>query len=289
MTTTPGKKFRDAVWSERPLQIAGTINAYTALLAQKAGFKAIYLSGSGVAAASYGLPDLGYTLLENVAEDAKRITGAVDLPLLVDVDTGWDDAGDTVRLMENIGVAAIQIEDQIDAKRCGHRPNKQLVTKEEMGARVKAAVSARKDKDFVVMARCDALASEGLDGFLARSRYYIECGADMIFAEAMTDITHYEKIKKSLKVPLLANLTEFGKTDLYTADQLKSVGVDMALYPLSAFRAMSRAAEEIYNTIREDGTQRAVVKSMQTREELYDVLDYYKYEREADEAFKDKK
>ncbi len=280
------QKFQDALKQEKPLQIAGTLNAYTALLARRAGFKAIYLSGAGVANSSFGIPDLGFTTLENVAEDARRITGAVDLPLLVDIDTGWEDAGKTVREMEKAGVAALHMEDQIDAKRCGHRPNKQLVSREEMGDRLKAAVDARKDRNFVIMARCDALANEGLEAVIERSAYYVTCGADAIFAEAMTDLAHYDKIKKAVKVPLLANITEFGKTDLYTTKLLAAHGVDMALYPLSAFRAMSRAAENVYKVLREEGTQKSVLDTMQTRQELYEVLDYFKLEEKIDRETK---
>lgn len=271
-----------ALKNEKPLQIAGTINAYSALLAERAGFKALYLSGAGVANASFGLPDLGFTTLQNVREDAHRITQAVDLPLLVDIDTGWDNPADTIKEMERAGVAAVHMEDQVEAKRCGHRPGKQLVSKEEMGERIKAAAGAKENKDFMVMARCDGLANEGLEGVIRRSAYYVECGADAIFAEAMTDLSHYRKIKDSVKVPLLANITEFGKTDLYTAQQLAAHGVDMALYPLSAFRAMSKAAEVVYAAIRKDGTQKAVVPYMQTRSELYEVLDYLSYEQQQD-------
>lgn len=282
------KNLKDALTSEKPLQIAGAINAYCALLAQKAGFRALYLSGAGVANASFGLPDLAVTTLNDVIEDARRITQAVDLPLLVDIDTGWGGAFNitrTIREMERAGVAAVHIEDQVAQKRCGHRPGKEIVSKEEMGDRIKAAVDARTNNDFVIMARCDALATEGLDGVMARSAYYIECGADAIFAEAMTDLAHYKKIKDAVKVPLLANITEFGKTELYTTQQLGGAGVDMVLYPLSAFRAMSRAAENVYAAIRRDGTQKNVVGTMQTREELYEVLDYYSYEEKLDELF----
>ncbi|QQG37260.1 MAG: methylisocitrate lyase [Micavibrio aeruginosavorus] len=283
---TQGKKFLNAIKAERPLQIVGAINAYSALLAQRAGFKALYLSGAGVANASFGLPDLGITMLNDVVEDARRITGRVDLPLLVDIDTGWGGAFNiarTVREMERAGVACVHIEDQVSQKRCGHRPGKELVDQFEMGDRVKAAVDAR--SDLLIMARTDALAGEGLDGVIERCVYYVECGADMIFAEAMTDLSHYRKIRDAVKVPLLANLTEFGKTDYYTTEQLAGVGVDMALYPLSASRSMARAAENVYATIRRDGTQKAVVDTMQTREELYQVLDYYDYEQKLDQLF----
>lgn len=286
MNMKPSQRFLQAIEAEKPLQIVGAINAYTALMAERAGFKALYLSGAGVANASFGMPDLAITMMNDVVEDARRITGRVDLPLLVDIDTGWGGAFNiarTVKEFERAGVACVHIEDQVSQKRCGHRPGKELVDKFEMGDRVKAAVDAR--SDLLIMARSDALAGEGLDGVIERCLYYVECGADMIFAEAMTDLSHYQRIKDAIKVPLLANLTEFGKTDYYTTAQLAGVGVDMALYPLSAFRAMSRAAENVYATIRKDGTQKAVVDTMQTREELYQVLDYYAYERKLDELF----
>jgi methylisocitrate lyase len=284
--------MKKALAKEKPLQIVGAINAYCALLAQKAGFQALYLSGAGVANASFGMPDLAVTTMNDVVEDARRITQAVDLPLLVDIDVGWGGAFNiarTIKEMERAGVAAVHMEDQVSNKRCGHRPGKELVSKEEMGDRIKAAVDAKTDKDFMLMARTDALAGEGLDGVIERCSYYVECGADAIFAEAMTDLAHYTKIKKAVKVPLLANLTEFGKTEYYTTEQLKKADVDMALYPLSAFRAMSKAAEVIYSAIRKDGTQKAVVPYMQTREQLYEVLDYYSYEKKLDKLFKEKK
>lgn len=287
---TPSKKFTSALQAEKPLQIVGAINAYAALQAEAAGFRALYLSGAGVANTSHGLPDLAITTLNDVAEDARRITARVDLPLLVDIDTGWGGAFNiarTVKDMERAGVACVHIEDQVSQKRCGHRPGKELVDKFEMGDRVKAAVDAR--SDLLIMARTDALAGEGLDGVIERCVHYVECGADMIFAEAMTDLTHYRTIKDAVKVPLLANLTEFGKTDYYTTAQLEKVGVDMALYPLSAFRAMSKAAEAVYSAIRKDGTQQSVVPIMQTREELYKVLDYYTYEQKLDALFGKKK
>lgn len=285
--TSPAQKFLNAIRAEKPLQIVGAINAYTALMAERAGFKALYLSGAGVANASFGMPDLAITMMNDVVEDARRITGRVDLPLLVDIDTGWGGAFNiarTVKEFERAGVACVHIEDQVSQKRCGHRPGKELVDEFEMGDRIKAAVDAR--SDMLIMARSDALAGEGLDGLIARCQHYVECGADMIFAEAMTDLAHYQKIKDAIKVPLLANLTEFGKTDYYTTAQLAAVGVDMALYPLSAFRAMSRAAGNVYAAIRKDGTQKAVVQTMQTREELYDVLDYYAYEQKLDALFR---
>ena len=285
--TTPGSKFRRALDAEHPLQIVGATNAYHALMAQQAGFKALYLSGAGVSNASFGVPDLAITTMNDVVEDARRITARVDLPLLVDIDTGWGGAFNiarTVRAMEGAGVAAVHIEDQVAQKRCGHRPGKELVSKEEMGDRVKAAIDAR--SDLIIMARTDALAGEGLDGVIERCIHYVECGADMIFAEAMTDISHYQEIKAAVKVPVLANLTEFGKTNYYTTAQLAKVDVDMVLYPLSAFRAASRAAENVYATIRRDGTQKASVDTMQTRDELYKVLDYHSYEAKLDRLFK---
>ena len=281
-------KLGDALRSETPLQIVGAINAYSAMQAKQAGFKALYLSGGGVAYASNGLPDLGITDLHDVLAEARKIIAATDLPLLVDIDTGWGGAFNiarTIREMERAGVAAVHIEDQVANKRCGHRPGKELVSKEEMGDRIKAAADAKHDKDFIIMARTDALAGEGLDGVIDRCVHYVECGADAIFAEAMTDLTHYKKIKDAVRVPLLANLTEFGKTDLYTTAQLRTVGVDMALYPLSAFRAMAKAAEQVYTAIRKDGNQANVIGLMQTREELYKTLDYYAYEAKLDTLF----
>lgn len=285
---TPGKKFKEALSAETPLQIVGAINAYAAMQAQRAGFKALYLSGGGVAYASNGLPDLGVTDMHDVCADVRRITGACELPLLVDIDTGFGGAFNISRTIKEVsksGAAAVHIEDQVAQKRCGHRPNKELVSREEMGDRIKAAVDAKPYDDFIIMARCDALASEGLEGVIERSAYYVECGADMIFAEAMTDLAHYKQIKKAVNVPLLANITEFGQTGLYTVDELAANGVDMALYPLSAFRAMSKAAEQVYAAIRKDGTQKGVVDMMQTRDELYDVLDYHSYEQKLDELF----
>lgn len=285
MSQSQGKNMRGLLETEKPLQVVGAINAYAAMLARDAGHKALYLSGAGVANASFGMPDLGMTNLSDVAEDARRITGAVDLPLLVDIDVGWGNAFNiarTIKEMINAGVAAVHMEDQILAKRCGHRPGKELVTKEEMGDRIKAALDAKTDNDFIVMARCDALAVEGLEATIERSAYYAECGADAIFAEAMTDLSHYRQIKDAVGVPLLANITEFGKTDLYTAEELSANGVDMALYPLSAFRAMSKAALEVYQTIKNDGTQKACVDKMQTRDELYGHLNYIEYEQALD-------
>ena len=281
-----GKKFRRLVVKEAPVQIPGAVNAYCALLAEKVGFKALYLSGAGVANASYGLPDLGVTALGDVLEDARRLTAATSLPLLVDVDTGFGSAFNiarTVREMERAGVAAIHLEDQEQAKRCGHRPNKATVPVEEMCDRLKAAVDARRDADFVIMARTDAFAREGRAASLDRVAAYVEAGADMIFAEALYTLDDYSAFTRAIGVPVLANLTEFGLTPYFTVTELKRAGVKLVLYPLSAFRAMSRAAQRVYETIRRDGTQRSVIDAMQTRDELYAVLDYLAYERKLDE------
>ena len=283
-----GKKFRAAVGKHAPLQIPGTINAYCALLAQEAGFKALYLSGAGVANASFGLPDLGVTALGDVLEDARRITAATELPLLVDVDTGFGSAFNiarTVREMERAGVAAVHIEDQEQAKRCGHRPNKATVSTEEMCDRLKAAVDARRDDKFVVMARTDALAREGRAAAVERAAAYVEAGADMIFAEALYTLEDYKAFTRAVRVPVLANLTEFGLTPYFTVDELAAAGVKMVLYPLTAFRAMSAAARLVYRTLNEQGTQRSLLDALQTREELYAVLKYYDYERKLDELF----
>ena len=283
-----GKKFRRLVAKRAPLQIPGAVNAYCALLAQRAGFEALYLSGAGVANASFGLPDLGVTTLGDVLEDARRVTAATELPLLVDVDTGFGSAFNiarTVREMERAGVAAIHLEDQEQAKRCGHRPNKATVAVDEMCDRLKAAVDARHDATFVIMARTDAFAREGREASLARAVAYVEAGADMIFAEALYTLEDYAAFTRAVRVPVLANLTEFGLTPYFTVDELARAGVKLILYPLSAFRAMSRAAERVYAAIRSQGTQRGVLDSMQTREELYAVLDYYEYERKLDTLF----
>jgi methylisocitrate lyase len=283
-----GAKLRDAVAKSAPLQIPGTINAYCALLAERAGFEAIYLSGAGVANASFGLPDLGVTTLNDVVEDARRITAATELPLLVDADTGFGSAFNiarTVRELERSGVAGMHIEDQEQAKRCGHRPNKATVSTEEMCDRLKAAVDARADRTFVIMARTDAFAREGQQASLERAATYVEAGADMVFAEALYTLDDYRAFTHAIGVPVLANLTEFGLTPLFTTDELGAVGVKLILYPLSAFRAMSRAALEVYTAIREQGTQKQVVAKMQTREELYGVLDYHAYERKLDELY----
>ncbi len=286
---TSGARFRAALAAERPLQIAGTINAYSALLAQRAGFQALYLSGAGIANASHGLPDLGMTHLEDVLSDARRITARVELPLLVDIDTGWGHAfniGRAIRELARVGVAAVHLEDQVAAKRCGHRPGKELVAVDEMADRVRAAVDARPDTDFVIMARTDAAASEGLAAAIARSRAYVEAGADMIFAEALTSLEDYRAFTREIRVPVLANLTEFGRTPLFTVDELSSAGIAMALYPLSAFRAMSAAASDVYQTLRREGTQQSVVAKMQSRAELYHVLGYHAYEQKLDALFK---
>lgn len=291
-TTSAGQRFRQALELERPLQIVGTINAYTAMMAERTGYRAIYLSGAGVANASFGLPDLGMTSLENVIEDASRITGATETPLLVDIDTGWGGAFNiarTVREMTRAGVAAVHIEDQVGQKRCGHRPNKELVSQEEMVDRIKAAVDARTDDAFVVMARTDALAVEGMAPMLERIAAYEAAGADAIFAEAMTEIDLYQRVTDTVSIPVLANLTEFGMTPLYTTDELAAVGIRMALYPLSAFRAMNAAALRVYQSIRERGTQADVVDTMQTREELYEFLNYHAFEQKLDALFGAKK
>ena len=287
----PGEKFRKALELNSPLIIPGTINAYSAKLAERANHKAIYLSGSGVAAASYGLPDLGITSMNDVLIDVKRITNATSLPLLVDIDTGWGDADNiskTIFEMNKAGCAAVHIEDQVFDKRCGHRPNKKIVSIDEMKERLKTAVSSKIDDSFFIMARTDALASEGITGAIKRCEAYIEEGIDGIFLEAVTSIEEYEVFKKNLSIPVLANITEFGKTPLFNQNQLKEVGVDMILYPLTAFRAMSASAEKIYNSIIKDGTQEPLLDIMQTREELYEILDYYNHEKKLDIKFSNK-
>jgi methylisocitrate lyase len=288
--TSAGKAFKQALQIETPLQIIGAINANHALLAQKAGYKAIYLSGGGVSAGSLGLPDLGISQLEDVLIDARRITDVCDLPLLVDIDTGFGSSAfniaRTIRSLEKVGVAAVHMEDQVGAKRCGHRPNKELVSTLEMVDRIKAAVDARTDPDFIVMARTDAIDSEGLDAAIERSQQYVEGGADMIFAEAVTNLADFAKFKAATKVPVLANITEFGKTPMFTLEELRSVGVDIALYPLSAFRAMNKAADNVYRTIRAQGTQQPLIAQMQTREELYASINYHAFEQKLDSMFK---
>ncbi len=288
--STAGERFRRALVQERPLQIVGAINAYAALMAEQVGFRCLYLSGGGVAAASYGLPDLGITSMQDVITDARRITGATDTPLLVDIDTGWGGAfgiARTIREMEKAGVGAIHIEDQVSQKRCGHRPNKAIVSAEEMCDRIKAAVDARIDASFILMARTDALAVDGFNAVLDRTQEYVEAGADAIFAEAMTDVSMYGEIVGSVDVPVLANLTEFGATPLYSVDELRQVGVHMVLYPLSAFRAMSLAALNVYKEIRAKGTQRDIVATMQTRDQLYEFLGYHAFEQKLDELFRE--
>jgi methylisocitrate lyase len=283
-----GEQLRAAVAAERPLQIVGTVNALHARMAQRVGYRALYLSGGGVAAGSLGLPDLGITTLDDVLADARRITAVCDLPLLVDIDTGFGSAFNiarSVRSLTQAGAAGCHIEDQVAAKRCGHRPNKQIVPLDEMLDRIKAAADARTDPSFVLMARTDALASEGLSAALDRAAACVEAGADMIFPEAVTELAQYAAFADRTGVPVLANITEFGSTPLFTLDELRSSGVALALYPLSAFRAMNAAALNVYEHIRSDGTQKSVVSTMQTREQLYDLLDYHAYERKLDELF----
>jgi len=286
---TPGQKFRKALREEQPLQVPGAINAYHAILAKASGFRAIYLSGGGVAAGSLGMPDLGISNLDDVLTDVRRITDACDLPLLVDVDTGFGasafNVARTVKSMIKFGAAAIHIEDQVGAKRCGHRPGKELVSKQEMADRIKAAVDAKTDAGFFVMARTDALASEGLERAIERAVACVEAGADGIFPEAITELAMYRRFKDAVRVPILANITEFGKTPLFTRDELREAGVDIALYPLSAFRAMNAAALGVYGTLRGEGTQKALLGAMQTRDDLYRYLGYHDYEQKLDALF----
>jgi methylisocitrate lyase len=285
-----GQKLKQAISENTPLQIVGTVNAYSSLLAEKKGHKAIYLSGGGVAASSMGLPDLGITTLQDVLIDVERITSVCELPLLVDADTGWGGAFNISRMVKSMitsGAAGIHIEDQVEQKRCGHRPNKELVSSEEMQNRIKAGVDAKTDSDFMIMARTDAIANEGLDSALDRAASYVEAGADAIFAEAITEIEDYKKFSENLNVPILANITEFGKTPLFSKEELKEAGVDMILYPLSAFRAMSKAAEGVYSEILEKGTQQDLIDRMQTRDELYEVLDYHTFEKKLDDLFEE--
>jgi len=280
------KSFKEAVKEEHPLQVVGAINANHALLAKRAGYKAIYLSGGGVAAGSLGLPDLGISTLDDVLTDVRRITNVCDLPLLVDIDTGFGTSAfnisRTVKDVEKAGASAVHIEDQVAAKRCGHRPNKEIVGVNEMVDRIKAAIDGRNSKEFTIMARTDALANEGLDAALDRVSQYVAAGADMIFPEAVGDLETYKKFREAAGVPILANITEFGKTPLFTVAELRSANVDIVLYPLSAFRAMNKAAELVYKTIRSEGTQKSAINHMQTREELYEAIDYYKYEEALD-------
>ena len=285
---TPGTKLRDAVKAEQPLQVVGAINAYHARMAERTGYRAVYLSGGGVAAGSLGMPDLGISTLDDVLVDVRRITDVCSLPLLVDADTGFGGAFNiarTIRSLTKAGAAGCHIEDQVQAKRCGHRPGKQIVSSEEMVDRIKAAVDARTDESFVVMARTDALASEGLQAALDRAAACVEAGADMVFPEAVRELEHYRAFAERTRVPILANLTEFGATPLFTLSELRTVNVGLALYPLSAFRAANAAALRVYEAIRSDGTQRAVVGTMQTRADLYDFLDYHSYEQKLDELF----
>ncbi|EUD09124.1 methylisocitrate lyase [Providencia alcalifaciens] len=288
-----GQKFREAINHESPLQLVGTINANHALLAQQAGYKAIYLSGGGVAAGSLGLPDLGISTLDDVLIDIRRITDVCDLPLMVDADIGFGpsafNVARTVKSIAKAGAAGLHLEDQVGAKRCGHRPNKEIVSTQEMVDRIKAAVDARVDEKFVIMARTDALAVEGLEAALERANAYIEAGADMLFPEAITELSMYQQFTRHTQVPVLANLTEFGQTPLFTLDELRSVGIAIALYPLSAFRAMNKAAEQVYTTLRQEGTQKNVVPLMQTREELYKSINYYQYEEKLDALFSQNK
>jgi methylisocitrate lyase len=286
--TSAGAKFRAALARHKPLQIVGTINAYCAMLAEQAGHQAIYLSGGGVANASYGMPDLGITSLNDVATDVDRICSATELPLLVDIDTGWGGAFNiarSIKTLEKAGAAAVHIEDQVAQKRCGHRPNKAIVSQAEMVDRVKSAVDARRDQDFVIMARTDALAVEGMDAAIARAVACVEAGADAIFPEAILELEQYQKFSDAVQVPVLANITEFGQTPLFNCQQLAGAGVAMVLYPLSAFRAMSKAALDVYAAIGRDGDQKAVLELMQTRAELYDVLGYHAYEEKLDTLF----
>ncbi|MBD8460837.1 methylisocitrate lyase [Serratia marcescens] len=286
---SPGLAFRQALSKEKPLQIAGAINANHALLAQRAGFQAIYLSGGGVAAGSLGLPDLGISTLDDVLTDIRRITDVCPLPLLVDVDSGFGasafNVARTVRSVSKAGAAALHIEDQVGAKRCGHRPNKAIVSTGEMVDRIKAAADARSDPDFVIMARTEALAVEGLEAAIERAQAYVAAGADMLFPEAITELGMYRRFAEATQVPILANITEFGATPLFTTDELRSAQVDMALYPLSAFRAMNRAAERVYRALREEGTQKSVIDTMQTRNELYESINYYLFEEKLDALF----
>ncbi len=287
-TNSPGARFRAAVRDERPLQVVGAINAYTARMAQATGFRAIYLSGGGVAANSLGLPDLGISTMEDVLTDVRRITDASSLPLLVDIDTGWGSAFNIARTIRSVikaGAAAVHIEDQVGAKRCGHRPGKELVPASEMIDRIKAAVDARTDDQFVLMARTDALANEGLPAAIERARSYVAAGADMIFAEAVTELRMYTEFKRAVGVPILANITEFGQTPLFTREELAGAGVDIVLYCCAAYRAMNAAALKVYETIRKEGTQRSLIPMMQSREELYRFLNYHAYENKLDELF----
>jgi len=287
-TDSAGARFRAALAEESPLQVMGAITAYAGLMAKRTGYKALYLSGGGVAANSLGMPDLGISTMEDVLTDARRIVDATGIPLLVDIDTGWGGAfniGRTIRNFERIGVAAVHMEDQVGQKRCGHRPGKEVVSQDEMVDRIKAAVDARTDREFVIMARTDAAAVEGLDAAIERAVAYVEAGADMIFPEAMTSLDDYRKVKAAVRVPILANLTEFGSTPFYTTDELREAGVDIALYCCGAYRAMNKAALNFYETVRREGTQKHIVDTLQTRAELYDFLGYHAYEDKLDALF----
>ena len=291
-TNSAGARFRAALAAETPLQVMGAITAYAGLMAKRTGYRALYLSGGGVAANSLGMPDLGISTMEDVLIDARRIVDATGMPLLVDIDTGWGGAFNiarTIRNFERVGVAAVHMEDQVGQKRCGHRPGKEVVTKDEMVDRVKAAVDARSDRDFVIMARTDAAAVEGLDSAIERAVAYVEAGADMVFPEAMTSLDDYRKVKAAVGVPVLANLTEFGSTPFYTTDELRDAGVDIALYCCGAYRAMNKAALGFYEAVRRDGTQKHVIDTLQTRAELYDFLGYHAYEDKLDQLFAQKK
>ena len=280
---TPGQRLQRALQKEKPLAVVGTINAYCALLAQQAGFNALYLSGAGVANASFGLPDLGITTLDNVLEDTRRITAITQLPLIVDADTGFSDPARTAHALIGAGAAAMQIEDQVDSKRCGHRPGKVLVSSGEMQERIKAANNGKSNPDFMIIARTDAYAVEGLDAAIERAKQYSSAGADIIFAEALTRLDEYKKFCHSVKVPVLANITEFGKTPLFNMDELGNAGVQLVLYPLTAFRAMSAAALNVYQTLKTERTQATLIDRLQTREELYEILNYYQYEKALDD------
>lgn len=289
---SPGARFRAAVLEEKPLQVAGAINAYTARLAEREGFKALYVSGGGVAAGSLGVPDLGISTMDDVLTDVRRVTDITGLPVLVDIDTGWGGAFNisrTIRSMIKFGAAAVHIEDQVQTKRCGHRPGKAIVSKEEMVDRIKAAVDAKTDPDFVIMARTDAFAVEGLQAAIDRASACVEAGADMIFPEAITELAMYKEFAGAVKVPVLANITEFGSTPLFTVEELRRADVSIVLYPLSAFRAMSKAALSVYHAIRREGTQKNVIDLMQTRAELYDYLDYHAFEEKLDKIFSKEK
>ena len=288
---SPGARFRAALAAESPLQVMGAITAYAGLMAKRTGYKALYLSGGGVAANSLGMPDLGISTMEDVLTDARRIVEATQMPLLVDIDTGWGGAfniGRTIRSFERIGVAAVHMEDQVGQKRCGHRPGKEVVPRDEMVDRVKSAVDARTDSDFVIMARTDAAAVEGIDSAIDRACAYVEAGADMIFPEAMQTLDDYRRFKQAVKVPILANLTEFGSTPFFTTDELREAGVDIALYCCGAYRAMNKAALNFYETVRREGTQKNIIDTLQTRAELYEFLDYHDYERKLDALFASK-